>query len=369
MTTARRTTGIGSLPHHNVDSALEYSFRTGIPFLPQIPIRNPWEFMLAQALEGLPGLQLEGDGNVMLNVDIWASQASRLGRRLEEAFSRPFDDLTAFEAFEPSSAVSPSWQAFIWELGERATPRAKVQIAGPMTTQWALRTKDGSPLERQPELTTQIYRLVLARAISMIRRLRQIGTDPVIYLDEPGLYGLDVGNPKHLLALQELRIMTQTLRKEGAKVGLHCCSNTDWSAVLGLGLDILSIDTALSLGHLLAEGRDRLLADFVGSGGVLSLGVVPTGRPGLLRSFQPANACRQIVDLLRKAEKSSTKDLTTRILREAIVTPACGLALQSVTDAELCLGMLTEVSDFFQAWTGNGPSGGAASGMTPERPS
>lgn len=37
-----QTTAIGSLPHHNVDAALAFSFQLGIPFLPQIPIRNSW---------------------------------------------------------------------------------------------------------------------------------------------------------------------------------------------------------------------------------------------------------------------------------------------------------------------------------------
>lgn len=352
------TTGIGSLPHPNMDSALAYSFRMGIPFLPQIPIRNPWEFMIAQALEGLPGLGMEADGNVVLNVDIWASRASRLMRALEDAFSRPPDDLSSFEEFEPSSAVSQSWQAFVWELQERGAPLAKVQISGPMTAQWALRTRDGSPLERQPELASQIYRLVLARGIAMIRRLRQIGTKAIIYLDEPGLYGLDTGNPRHVLGLQELRIMIQTLRKEGARVGLHCCSNTDWNAVLGLGLDILSIDASLSLADLVADDRARLLSDFVGSGGILSLGMIPTGRPGLLRSFQPERACREVAELLLNALARTpdarlgarrAAETSARILREAIYTPACGLGLQSVTDAELCPGMLAEVSDLCEA--------------------
>lgn len=351
MTNTKMTTGIGSLPHHNVDSALAYSFRMGIPFLPQIPIRNPWEFMIAQALEGLPGLQMETDGNVVLNIDIWASRAARMTKSLDDAFSRPSDDALAFEAFEPSSAVSHSWQAFVWELEERGTPVAKVQIAGPMTAQWALRTRDGSLPEKQPELTRQIYHLVLARAISMIRRLRQIGTRPIIYLDEPGLYGLDAGNPKHLLALQELRIMIQTLRKEGAQVGLHCCSNTNWSAVLGLGLDLLSIDASLSLQSLLGDGRAALLRGFIESGGALSLGVIPTGRPGLLRSFQPAGDCERIRATLLQAfspapgGSEGAEPLVSRILEEAIYTPACGLALQSVADAELCLGMLTEAAE------------------------
>src|SRR4051794_21067651 len=61
------TTGIGSLPHHNVDAALAYSLRFGIPFLPQIPMRNAWEFMIAQALEDLPGLRVDDDGTATLD--------------------------------------------------------------------------------------------------------------------------------------------------------------------------------------------------------------------------------------------------------------------------------------------------------------
>src|SRR3954470_6485194 len=109
-----RTTGIGSLPHHNRDTALEFSFKFGIPFLPQIPIRNSWEFMIAQAIEGLPGLQIEEEGVVSLNKDIWDRQSHLLAQRLEKAFRE--ED---FEAFEPSAATSSCWQPFLWELQER----------------------------------------------------------------------------------------------------------------------------------------------------------------------------------------------------------------------------------------------------------
>src|SRR3954463_3694303 len=98
------TTCIGSLPHHNVDAALEYSFRLGIPFLPQIPIRNPWEYMIAQALEGLPGLQVERDGEVKLNFDVWKDRSAAFQKRLDEALANRAND--AFETYEPSAASS-----------------------------------------------------------------------------------------------------------------------------------------------------------------------------------------------------------------------------------------------------------------------
>src|SRR6478735_9027007 len=112
----QRLTAIGSLPHHNIDTALEYSLKLGIPFLPQIPIRNPWEFMISQALEGLPGLQVEEDGNAILNLEVWKSQSHWLTQRLRAAFSEGPGKKGAFSGFEPSASISSCWQPFLWEL-------------------------------------------------------------------------------------------------------------------------------------------------------------------------------------------------------------------------------------------------------------
>ena len=112
---------------------------------------------------------------------------------------------------------------------------------------------DGGFADRNPEVGTQVFRLVLARAIAMCRRVRSIGVQPILFLDEPGFYGFSPKNPRHVLALQELRVFLQTMRREQVLVGIHCCSNTDWASVLSLPLDILSIDTTLSLNLLLTQ--------------------------------------------------------------------------------------------------------------------
>jgi hypothetical protein len=355
MTTAKNgrrpaTSGIGSLPHHNVDSALEYSFRMGIPFLPQIPIRNPWEYMIAQALEGLPGLQADPDGSVTLNTDIWLSRAADFSVRLEKAFKSP----EGLAGFEPSSAISSSWQPFVWELEERGTELAKIQIAGPMTAQWALKLKDGAGKdvasqsfgEKNPELATQIFRLVLARALAMSKRLKDAGIQPLLYLDEPGLYGLSLSNPRHVMALQELKVLVQALRKEGVQVGIHCCSNTDWSAVLSLPIQYLSIDASLSLASLLS--RKAELKRFLADGGRLSLGVIPTGRSSILHSLDVASLFEEMLSEFA-THWSGDAELVRKTLREAIYTPACGLALQSVSEAELILDSLSK----FEALVGD----------------
>jgi hypothetical protein len=345
MTTAR-ITGIGSLPHHNVDAALEYSLRMSIPFLPQIPIRNPWEYMIPQALEGLPGLEVDRDGSFVLDEDLWKKRAPEFGRKLDAAFASNPRDLAGFEAFEPGATTSSCWQPFLWELSERKIAEAKIQIAGPLTSQWVLRFKSGSDVASDTAVSSRIFQLVLARSIAMVRRLKSSGIQPILYLDEPGLYGLLARDPKHLLALQELKLVVQTLRKEGATVGLHCCSNTDWKAVLELGLDVLSIDAALSLENVATHAGDAL-ETFLHSGGMLSLGIIPTGRASLVHAASPEELFHRTLETFgRWPHARSNPALIHKALSEAICTPACGLALQSVGEAEWIASSLEQFAGF-----------------------
>jgi hypothetical protein len=339
------TTGIGSLPHHNIDSALTFSFRHGIPFLPQIPIRNHWEYMIAQALEDLPGLQIERDGEAKLNLEIWTSRTKALSERLDRAFQSAGKNQEAFESFEPSPATSSSWQSFIWELQERGCKQAKIQIAGPLTSQWALRVTDGSSLEKHPDVASQIFKLVLARALAMTRRLQSSGIAPILFLDEPGLYAYLPSNPKHMANFQELKLMVQALSKEGVTVGLHCCSNTHWASVLGMDLTYLSLDTALSLDHLLQTSRAEFLG-FLKRGGRVSFGVIPTARSSALHSLNAEELFKDLHTRLLTALGDEV--LVESVLKDALYTPACGLALQSIPDAEFISDTLNEFVRYAQ---------------------
>ena len=336
-----KTTAIGSLPHHNVDAALGFSFNLDIPFLPQIPMRNSWEYMIPQALEGLPGLEMDDSGTVTLNVDAWHSGAHALNQRLDRAF-----ELNNYEPFEPTPATSSCWKPFLWELEERQIKVAKVQIAGPLTTQWGLRLNDGSNIDRYPDISSQILRLVLARTLAMTQRLRQSDVTPLLFLDEPALYVLTTQDPRHLLALQELRILIQVLRKNHVTVGLHCCSDTDWSQALSLGLDILSLDAALSLNSLLKHGA--ALRTFISNGSRLSLGVIPTNLPTNLvdasSESSPSDSLEifsRILATFAQHPEHRSEDVR-KTLTESLFTPACGLALQTTSEAELILSALKD---------------------------
>ncbi len=342
------TTGIGSLPHAFVDAGLNFSFSLNIPFLPQVPMRNPREFMLGQAIEGMPGVIEEEAGYVTLDLAAWKKGSAALGASLESAFRQGEAKAMAFEVFEPSPEFWSCWKPFLYELEERKATIAKVQISGPMTTQWALRFTDGGFADRNPEVGTQVFRLVLARAIAMCRRVRSIGVQPILFLDEPGFYGFSPKNPRHVLALQELRVFLQTLRREQVLVGIHCCSNTDWASVLSLPLDILSIDTNLSLNLLLTQ--TEAVRKFIQGGGRLALGVVPTGGHAVkIRSHRPELLLEHLLETV-ESHLVDDSALVSQLLRAALYTPACGLALHSIADAEAILGELLEFSTLCQEY-------------------
>jgi hypothetical protein len=311
------TTGIGSLPHTQLELALQQALLLDIPAAPQLPRRDAAEYMVPQALEGLHGLRADAEGNAELEIGDWRRGAATLDARLDRALEHD----EGVQRFLPSAAAWQALRPFLWEVEQRRLPFAKVQLAGPFTLRWVLRTTRGEPLKALEDgkaIERQIFRLVLARSLALARRLRETGAKPLIFLDEPGLYAFDRRDPQHLVSVQELRVVVLALRREGAVVGVHCCGNTEWAALLALGWDIVSIDSRLSLEAVLATGT--AFERFQAGGGFLSLGIVPTD----------VSAPGDVDAVLREARAR----LSPQALSRSLLTPACGLALRTVPDAE-----------------------------------
>jgi hypothetical protein len=316
------TTAIGSLPHTQLELALQQAFAVDVPAMPQLPGTNPAELMVPQALEGLPGLTYDAQGECVVDRVEWQRGARSLGARLERALRGK-----ELSYFEPNALSCRAWRPFLWDVAEKQKPWAKAQLCGPMTLRLVIKLKDGAPLSDAPELEQQVLQLTLARATAMARALKETGTQPLFFLDEPGLYAFDKRNPAHLVALQGLKIVILALKKEGARVGVHCCSNTDWASILGLGFDLVSLDARLSLGAILSQ-RGAVEAFFQG-GGRLVLGAIPT-------NLQADYDVEALVAGLKQTVDAHLGDTPTArvVLTESLLSPACGLALRSVFDAE-----------------------------------
>ena len=317
----RATTAIGSLPHTQGELGLQLALGLDVPFLPELPQANPGEFMMASALEGLPGLAFDAQGMCTVDRRAWEAGASTFGARLDAALAS--GDVSSFE---PSPSARWAWLPFLWEVRNRKLALAKAQLAGPATVRWGTQLSSGGAVVDDAAVDRQVFRLLLARCLSMVKALRAAGATPLFYLDEPGLYALDTSDGQHLLMLQELRLLVVALQREGALVGLHCCGNTRWEAVLALGLDLLSFDVRLSLDAVLDVPGP--LEAFLSDGGALSLGIVPTnlGEEADVEELVSA-AETSLESVLGKARARA-------VLERSVLTPACGLALRSVVDAE-----------------------------------
>jgi hypothetical protein len=322
------TTGIGSLPHTQLELGLQAALALDIPFLPQLPVGRPSEFMIPQALEGLPGLSWDEEGMCTVDLEGWSAGREDFEARLEAALASG-----SLEAFEPSLEGCRAWRPFLWEVEHRKLAFAKAQLAGPFTVRSVARTSEGKAALEVPGLDAAMYRLVLARALAMVKALRRAGTTPLFFLDEPGLFAFERGNPRHLLAMQELRLLVVALQREGALVGVHCCGNTDWASLLDSGLDMLSLDVRLSLDALLEESGP--LSRFLDSGATLSLGIIPTD---LAATYE----VEELVDAVEVSLQAALPPGRTfaQVASQVLLTPACGLAMRSVVDAEHILSRL-----------------------------
>lgn len=322
-------TGIGSLPHTQSELALQRALQADIPYLPQLPINRPTEFMVPEALERLPGLSCDEEGLCLVDLDAWRAARGAFDAELDAAIASG-----NLEAFEPSAESCRLYRPFLFEIAERKLALAKLQLAGPCTVRWVARLANGDTADTDAGLDAQIFRLVLARALAMVKAVRRTGATPLFFIDEPGLFALQPRDPRHLVALQELKVLVAALQREGALVGLHCCSNTHWGQLLGLGLDVLSLDVRLSLDALLEE-REALGA-FLQNGSTLSLGIVPT-------DLTSQYVLEEVVDAVDTSLRSALSPAHFASLsHRLLLTPACGLAMRSVADADRILAELRE---------------------------
>jgi hypothetical protein len=188
--------------------------------------------------------------------------------------------------------------AFVKALEARGPKFAKAQLAGPRSAgvQW----------------TDHLAK----KAAAMARALKTANVTPMLFFDEPAL---GMGE----LPAAELAAVRRVASEEGAIVGVHCCGQTRWSELLGLGFDVVSLDARLSLEALL-EDRPAWLS-FLERGGTLCLGVIPTS-PGA--RYDVGELCDSIEASLR-----ATTPQFERVLSRMMLSPACGLGLHSAEDA------------------------------------
>lgn len=308
-------TTIGSLPHTDPAAAATFVLerQPRLPAAPSLPNRSAVEGMLAQAAWGIDGVTVLSDGS--LDVD-----------------ARSVDP--AAPLLDPGIGGEPfvALRAFLAAVAGRRAP-IKLQLTGPVTLGIALHGL-GVPAKRAFAVAGAAVR---ARASALVRAAQDAApvAPLVVFVDEPGLTGvMDRSFPLDPNSAIDLVSSSLAVLEPHAITGLHCCGPADWRVVLQAGPQILSVPVGVG-----AVEHAGAISAFLERGGRMAWGAVPTSGP---LGATPERLWQQLSAEWCGLTQGGCDPVLLR--EQALITPACGLALHGEPQAELVVTLTNQVA-------------------------
>ena len=257
------TTAMAVMPHTDVERALKMALSLDVPFWPQLPNYSYYEDMYVQAAEHFPGILLDMENRTLrFSLDKFINE-------LEETMAH-FDEPQYFDISETYSVVYHRFMSM--ELADRAAIRG--QMEGPISFGFNILDQDERPILFDDTVRPFMLEFLAKRINVQLERLKIINENAFMFIDEPGLQFLfsAMAGYGDVKAKADLDVFFSMLDRPR---GIHLCGNPDWDFLLGLDLDILSMDiyTNAEIFSSYAASIKR----FIEKGGVLVWGIVPTG--------------------------------------------------------------------------------------------
>lgn len=342
-------TTLGSLPHTDVKQGTDLMFdhTPEIPSWVQFPRRNPYENMMTQFTEGMPGLVQDGDRwFISTTGDDFTEELTGFYEQYLEATENK--NIQALETFRISSQYAAGFHEFLARLAEtNQDNRAlmlKGQVTGPFTLGTNLLDQEGRCACYDDQLRDVVVKTIEMKALWQIEKLKEFGLPVMIFFDEPSLLGF--GKQTFLTisredVLKDLNAVAAAVHGQGGLAGVHCEENTDWSLLMETDLDILDFD---AYDHMQAISLYPVeLGRFLERGGILGWGIVPTlDRDAAANETVPSLLDRFETGVQSLVEKGFDRDL---LLRRALITPSCGAGgVLTEPLAERVLGLLRVLS-------------------------
>ena len=310
---------VGSLPHVDAGEAAAFTLarQPRLPAAPSLPRLSPVEGMIPQAAWGIAGVLVLPDGSLLVD-EAAVDPEAPLGAGLDAA---PFASL----------------RVFLDAVAGRVAP-FKLQLTGPVTLGLALHAV-GVPADRAFAVAGRAVSTRIHEVLGSARRVAP-GATPLVFLDEPGLtaalepdFPLDVDDTLDLVSSALAAV------EDGAIAGLHCCGRADWPVVLQAGPQMLSLPVDAG-----ATDHPGAFADYLDRGGWLAWGAVPTDRP--LGETAEILWRRLVAEWDTLAEAGCEP---TRLIEQAMITPACGLVGLDVAQAGHVLDLTNHLAQRVEA--------------------
>ncbi len=256
------TTAMAVMPHRDVDRALSTALSLDIPFWPQLPHVSYFEDMYVQASEHFPGILLDLEKRTL------RFSHEKFALELEETLSH-FEEPGYFDISSKYSVVYPRFLEI--DLSDR--PAIRGQIEGPISFGFNVPDEEGRPILFDDTVRPFLLEFMAKRVNAQLRRLKEKNANAFMFVDEPGLQFLfsAMAGYGDQAARSDMEYFFSLIERPR---GVHLCGNPDWDFLLGLDLDILSLDVYTN-GEVFSAYH-RSIQKFLDRGGVLSWGIVPT---------------------------------------------------------------------------------------------
>ncbi len=257
------TTAMAVMPHMDVERALEVALSVDIPFWPQLPNYSYYEDMYVQAAEHFPGILLDLDKRTL------RFSIEKFILELEETLGH-FNEPSYFDISWEHSAV---YHRFL-EMDLRDRPAIRGQLEGPISFGFNVLDQDERPILFDDTVRPFMFEFMAKRINVQLERLKELNENAFMFIDEPGLQYLFSA----MAGYNELKAkgdLDQFFSMIDRPRGIHLCGNPDWDFLLGLDLDILSID--IYTNAEIFSSYTPSIKRFLANDGVLAWGIVPTG--------------------------------------------------------------------------------------------
>jgi hypothetical protein len=300
-----QTTAMAVMPHKDVESALDLALTMDIPFWPQLPHVSYTEDMYVQAAEHFPGILLDMENRTL--------------RFSMEKFILEFEETMAHfdepEYFDISKEYSVVYHRFL-EMDFSDRPAIRGQLEGPISFGLNVVDQDKRPILFDDTIRPFMFEFMSRRINVQLERLKKLNSNAFMFVDEPGLQflfsalsGYDSTKAKN--EMEEFFAMTQRPR------GVHLCGNPDWDFLLGLDLDILSLDIYQN-GEVFSSYSESIKR-FLDRGGVIAWGIVPTN----FEPFETENINTLVAKLTNLWDVLTHKGIDRQFLfSRSLISPA-----------------------------------------------
>jgi hypothetical protein len=241
---------------------MEVALSLDVPFWPQLPHVNYYEDMYVQASEHFPGILLDMEKRTL--------------RFSMEKFIAEFEVTMAHfdkpEYFDISEQYSVVYHRFL-QMDFSHRPAIRGQIEGPISFGFNVVDQDDRPILFNDTVRPFLLEFMAKRVNVQLQRLKQLNPNAFMFVDEPGLQFLfsAMAGYGDLAARGDMENFFAMIERPR---GVHLCGNPDWDFLLGLDMDVLSLDV-YSNGEVFAQYAGSI-RKFLDRGGRLVWGIVPS---------------------------------------------------------------------------------------------